>query len=389
MTPPVTQIGTQTGIHTGTAPLASAKRIIIKTGSALIADAAGNPRADWLANLASDIAKWRRADKQIILVTSGAIALGKARLGRPSLRRLEEKQAAAALGQPRLMAALDAAFTPHNMSIAQALLTLEDTEHRRRWLNARATLETLLEAGILPIINENDTVATEEIRYGDNDRLAARVAQMMSADVLVLLSDVDGLYTADPAKTTSAQHIPSITALTPEIEAMAGGANENTGLGSGGMATKLAAARIAQEAGCATAITLGNRAAPLSALESGARASWVLPSLTPASARRIWIEGHIHSEGRLTIDAGAAKALSNGASLLPVGVNSVSGAFERGAMIDVVDPSGTRIAKGITAYASTDIARIAGHHTEAVEAMLGGTARRPAIIHRDDMVLEI
>lgn len=372
---------------TAPAAIQNAKRIIVKTGSALIADEAGNPRTDWLAALATDITKWRKEGREILLVTSGAIALGKASLGRKTLRRLEEKQAAAALGQPRLMAALSAAFAPHAITIAQALLTLDDTEHRRRWLNARATLETLLEAGIVPIINENDTVATEEIRYGDNDRLAARVAQMVSADVLVLLSDVDGLYTADPNIDPAAQHIPTVAALTPAIDAMAGGINQSAGLGSGGMATKIAAARIAQDAGCATAITLGSRQAPLSALESGARASWILPSLTPANARRSWIEGHIQPEGTLTVDAGAAKALQDGASLLPVGVKAISGAFERGAIIDVLDHAGQRVAKGMTAYSSADIAIIAGQQSDTVEELLGGTARRPAIIHRNDLVL--
>lgn len=367
--------------------LSDAKRIIVKTGSALIADQNGNPHTDWLGGLAKDISKWRAKGQDIILVTSGAIALGKASLGHETLRRLDEKQAAAALGQPRLMAALEAAFSPRGITIAQALLTLEDTEHRRRWLNARATLETLLEAGIVPIINENDTVATEEIRYGDNDRLAARVAQMVSADVLVLLSDVDGLYTADPGKDAHAKHIPVLKELGPEIDDMAGGANPEAGVGSGGMATKIAAARIAQDAGCATVIARGNHTAPLSALETGARASWILPSLSPSNARKTWLKGHIHPEGSLTIDAGAITALQSGASLLPVGVASVAGPFERGAILGILNAEGDLIAKGITAYSAVDIARIAGQKTDQVEALLGGEARRPAIIHRDDLVL--
>ena len=367
--------------------LSDAKRIIVKTGSALIADQNGNPYTDWIGGLAKDISKWRADVRDIILVTSGAIALGKASLGHETLRRLDEKQAAAALGQPRLMAALEAAFSPRGITIAQALLTLEDTEHRRRWLNARATLETLLEAGIVPIINENDTVATEEIRYGDNDRLAARVAQMVSADVLVLLSDVDGLYTADPGKDAHAKHIPVLKELGPEIDDMAGGANPEAGVGSGGMATKIAAARIAQDAGCATVITCGNHTAPLSALETGARASWILPSLSPSNARKTWLKGHIHPEGSLTIDAGAITALQSSASLLPVGVASVAGPFKRGAILGILNAEGDLIAKGITAYSAVDIARIAGQKTDQVEALLGGEARRPAIIHRDDLVL--
>lgn len=373
---------------TDTSPLASAKRIIIKTGSALIADEAGQARSDWLASLSTDIAKWRAAGREIILVTSGAIALGKSSLGRGKPRRLEEKQAAAALGQPRLMAALADAFAPHGLTVAQALLTLEDTEHRRRWLNARATLETLLDAGILPVINENDTVATEEIRYGDNDRLAARVAQMVSADVLVLLSDVDGLYTGDPGKQVDAAHIPVITEITPDIEAMASGANEASGVGSGGMATKLAAARIAQEAGCATLITLGNRPAPLMALESGARASWILATETPANARKSWLKGHIQAEGTLTIDAGAITALRDGASLLPVGVLAVSGHFERGAILNVQDEAGTIIATGISSYSAANIALIAGRQSDEIDEILGCTARRPAILHRNDLALK-
>jgi len=368
-------------------PLQTANRVIIKTGSALIADEDGNARSGWLANLASDIAKWHAGGREVILVTSGAIALGKSNLNCDQPRRLEEKQAAAALGQPRLMAALADAFVSHDLIIAQALLTLENTENRRSWLNARATLETLLDASIIPVINENDTIATEEIRYGDNDRLAARVAQMVSADVLVLLSDVDGLYTADPSKDENAKHLPIIRDLTPEIEAMASGANEVSGVGSGGMTTKLTAARIAQEAGCATVITLGNRPAPLGALEAGDRASWILATDTPANAKQSWLKGHIHSEGTLTIDTGAIKALKDGASLLPVGVVSVTGQFERGAILSVEDKAGTQIAKGITAYSATDISLIAGHQSENIEAILGEKARRPAIIHRNDLVL--
>lgn len=373
---------------TGPTLLASAKRIIVKTGSALIADEAGQPRTSWLNSLAADIAQWRADDREIVLVTSGAIALGKAALGRDKLKRLEDKQAAAALGQPRLMAALDLAFSPHAITTAQALLTLADTENRRRWLNARATLDTLLEAGILPVINENDTVATEEIRYGDNDRLAARVAQMISADVLVLLSDIDGLYTADPAKSPDATHIPEIYTLTPEIEAMAGAANQSAGVGSGGMTTKLAAARIAQDAGCATVITLGKRNRPLSALKTTERQSWILPSQTPANARKSWLKGHIQADGALTVDEGAITALQNGASLLAVGVCAVDGQFERGAIVSVQDTDGRPLAKGITAYSAADIARIAGHQSEEIDAILGGTARRPAVIHRNDLVLD-
>ncbi len=367
-------------------PLARARRVVVKTGSALIA-ADGRARTAWLAALAADIAERRAAGQQIVLVSSGAIALGRDRLGPTAPRRLEEKQAAAALGQPILMAVLAEAFRPHAIPVAQALLTLSDTEARRRWLNARATLETLLAAGALPVINENDTVATDEIRYGDNDRLAARVAQMLSADVLVLLSDIDGLYTADPRREPAARHLPELTAITPEHEAMAGSANAGAGVGSGGMATKLAAARIAFGAGCATAITLGDRPRPLRDLLGGARATWILPDLTPDRARTAWLRGHLKPEGTLRIDDGAVRALAGGASLLPVGITSVDGRFERGAAVSVIGPDAAVVAIGITAYSAADIARIRGLKSDALEAVLGWRGR-PAIIHRDDLVLE-
>ena len=367
-----------------TSPLENAKRIVVKTGSSLIASPDGTAKSEWLASLASDIANWRKQGRNVLLVTSGAVAIGRPILGVKG-QRLDEKQAAAALGQPRLMNALDQAFAPHNLRVAQALLTPDDTENRRRWLNARATLETLLEAGAVPVINENDTVTTEEIRYGDNDRLAARVAQMVSADVLVLLSDVDGLYTSDPRLKSDATHIPVIAELTADIEAMAGGA-DTQGVGSGGMTTKLVAARIARNAGCATAITLGSRTSPLAALEAGEKASWILPDVSPDTARKSWLKGHLNPEGVLTIDAGAADALQSGASLLPIGIVDVAGQFERGAALSVQTRSGTIIAKGITAYSAADIRAIAGQHTDNVADILG-VARRPAIIHRNDIAL--
>lgn len=366
--------------------LACARRIVIKTGSALIARR-GAPRAEWIAALAGDIAALRADGKQVLLVSSGAIALGAAALPGGKAKRLEEKQAAAAFGQPRLMAALGEAFRPHDIALAQSLLTLDDTEHRRRWLNARATLETLLTAGGLPVINENDTVATDEIRYGDNDRLAARVAQMVSADLLILLSDVDGLYTADPQTDPAARHIAELSEITAAHESMAGGANRAAGVGSGGMATKLAAAKIAHAAGCATVITEGRADAPLSALAEGARATWIIPSLTPDRARAAWLASHLKPEGALSIDAGAARALAGGASLLPVGVTGVTGRFERGAAVDITGPDGTRIGRGVTAYSAADIARIAGRQSEEVADLLGFRGR-PAVVHRNDMVLE-
>jgi glutamate 5-kinase len=371
---------------TPTDQLRNAKRLVIKVGSALIAEA-GKARQHWLDALAQDIAERRAAGQEIILVSSGAIALGRHHLGPDRPRKLEEKQAAAALGQPLLMAALAQAFAPHGITPAQALLTLEDTENRRRWLNARATLETLLGAGALPVINENDSVATDEIRYGDNDRLAARVAQMMSADVLVLLSDIDGLYTADPRQDPSAKHLAIIHDLNPEHDAMASGSNSQAGLGSGGMITKLMAARIAQSAGCATIITRGDADRPLTALLNGARATWIPSALTPDTARQIWLKGHLTPEGAILVDPGAAKALSEGASLLPVGVTTTEGAFARGAAVAIRDPGGRTIAKGISAYSSADIERIAGLQSDQIEQELGFRGR-PAIVHRNDLVLE-
>jgi len=364
----------------------SAKRIVVKIGSALVAEA-GSARQAWLNTLATDIAARRAVGQEVILVSSGAIALGRNRLapGRP--RKLEEKQAAAALGQPLLMAAISQAFAAHDTAVAQTLLTLEDTENRRRWLNARATLETVLGAGAVPIINENDSVATDEIRYGDNDRLAARVAQMLSADALILLSDVDGLYTADPRNDAAAEHIPVIETLTPDHDAMAGDSNRSADLGSGGMATKLIAARIAQGAGCMTVITLGTPDHPIEALLHGAKATWVLPSMSPEKAREVWLRGHLTPEGTFRVDEGAARALSGGASLLPVGVAQVEGRFARGAAVAIKNAAGVLIGKGVTAYSSDDATRIAGLHSDQVEEELGYRGR-PALVHRDDLILE-
>ncbi|MEO0983252.1 MAG: glutamate 5-kinase [Pseudomonadota bacterium] len=367
-----------------TDPLSNARRIVVKIGSALVADAKeGRPRAAWIGDLAADLAALRDDGKDVMLVSSGAIALGRRRLGPHPPRRLEEKQAAAALGQPLLMGAMAEAFAPLGIDVAQALLTLDDTERRRRWLNARATLETLLEAGALPVINENDSVATDEIRYGDNDRLAARVAQMVSADVLVLLSDIDGLYTADPRKDPSAKHVAILRAVGPEHEAMAGDAHA----GSGGMATKLAAAKIAHAAGCATAITLGDRERPLRALADRARATWILPKTDPETARRSWLRGHLTPEGSIVVDDGAARALETGASLLPVGVSAVAGRFQRGAAVSVKTKAGAMIAKGVVAYSAEEIDRIKGLQSDAAEAILGFRGR-PAVIHRNDLVLD-
>ncbi|MEM9226051.1 MAG: glutamate 5-kinase [Pseudomonadota bacterium] len=366
--------------------LAEAKRIVVKVGSALIAEAS-EVRQDWLNALSADITALRGQGKGVILVCSGSIAIGRRFLGEERPRKLADKQAAAALGQPLLMAALSDAFALHNVPVAQSLLTIEDTENRRRWLNARATINALLGANALPVINENDTVATDEIRYGDNDRLAARVAQMMGAEVLVLLSDIDGLYTADPRTSSAAEHVPIVTDLTDDIVAMAGEANVSEDVGSGGMVTKLAAAKIALAAGCATAIALGDRRAPLRALSDGAKATWIIPAITPDKAREAWLRGHLALEGVIYIDKGAQDALAKGASLLPVGLTAVEGQFGRGAAIAVKSQDGDMIGKGLTAYSSDDAAAIIGLRSEDVEAKLGYRGR-PAIVHRDDFVFE-
>ena len=371
-------------------PLSSARRIVIKVGSALLVDGeSGAADRQWLAALAADVAALRAEGKQVLIVSSGSIALGRRRLGLPARGELElaEKQAAAAAGQSVLMRAWEEAFDPHGLTTAQVLLTRDDTETRRRWLNARATVDTLLKLGAIPVVNENDTVATEEIRYGDNDRLAARVAQMIGADLLILLSDVDGLYTADPRRDPSAAHIPQVDAFTPSLEAMAEGANASGGVGTGGMATKIAAARIAHGAGCATLVTLGRRegAGPLQAMEAGAKATLFAAHATPAAAYKQWIAGSLAPQGTLVVDAGAATALRGGKSLLPAGVTAVEGQFGKGDAVAVRGPDGHDLARGLSAYGSADAAAIKGLRSHAIEAALG--YRGPsALIHRDDMV---
>jgi glutamate 5-kinase len=375
-----------------TSPLSKARRVVIKVGSSLLIDQeTGQPHAARFFALAADAAKLRAEGKAIVIVSSGAVAFGRRALGlKPGKLRLEEKQAAAAAGQPKLMRAWEDALAKHNAPVAQALLTLDDTEQRRRWLNARSTLETLLERGAIPIVNENDTVATEEIRYGDNDRLAARVAQMLGADVLVLLSDIDGLYDADPRSSPRAQHIPEVRKLTPEIVAMAGGANAAAGVGSGGMATKIDAARIAMTAGCSTLITLGTNAAadagPIAAIAAGARGTWFLPDLSPETARRQWLKGALKPAGVVRIDAGAAAALKSGKSLLSAGVTGVAGRFERGDAVDVIGPDGKTIARGVSAYSAEDAFKLIGRKSDDFESILGYRGR-PSLIHVDDMVL--
>jgi glutamate 5-kinase len=368
------------------ASLASAKRLIVKIGSALLVDEeSGGIRRKWLDALADDVAALRERGAAVILVSSGAIAVGRRHLGlETGTLRLEEKQAAAATGQIRLAHAYQETLARHHITVAQILLTLGDTEERRRHLNARSTLSTLLKMGAVPVINENDTVATAEIRFGDNDRLAARVAAMISADTLVLLSDIDGLYTADPRRDERATHIAEITEMTADIEAMAGEAP--AGYSSGGMVTKLAAARIAMSAGCRMAIADGRRMNPLQAILDGGTCSWFLPASEPKTARKRWIAGSLKPSGTLTVDAGALAALKSGRSLLPAGVIKVEGRFERGDAVIVADTAGNEVARGLTAYSARDARHIMGHKSREIAGLLGYRGR-DEMIHRDDLVL--
>jgi glutamate 5-kinase len=369
-------------------PLATARRIVVKVGSALLVDAkTGRLNRTWLQTLVDDLLRLRRRGAQLILVSSGAIALGRRHLGLPSgTLRLEESQAAAAVGQIRLAHAYKELLDEAGVTVAQVLLTLEDSEQRTRYLNARATLEALLSLNALPVINENDTVATAEIRYGDNDRLAARVAQMASADCLVLLSDVDGLYSADPNLDPAAQFIERVPQITPEIEAMAG--RSASDVGSGGMATKIAAARIAVHAGCHMCIASGHQRHPIRRIESGARSTWFMPHSTPVAARKQWIAGTLRPAGAVRIDAGAMRALQGGKSLLPAGVTGTLGRFEAGDTIGVVGSDGIEIARGIASYSDGDATRILGRKSSEIESILGYRGR-DELIHRDDLVMNL
>jgi glutamate 5-kinase len=368
--------------------LETARRIVVKVGSSLLVDDnTGAANHAWLTAFAADAARIKARGQQLLVVSSGAVALGRRRLGL-GRRKLDlpGKQAAAAAGQSLLMHAWEQAFAPHDIIAAQVLLTLDDTETRSRWLNARATMEILLGLGVVPVVNENDTLATEEIRYGDNDRLAARVAQMIGADLLVLLSDIDGLYTGDPRTDPDARHVPLVSEMSAAIDAMAGGANADAGVGSGGMATKLMAARIAAAAGCATLITLGKRPAPLGAVEDGALATLFQPSTTPAAAYKAWIAGSLSPQGSLVVDAGACAALQAGKSLLPAGVRAVIGRFEKGDAVVVRDEAGREIARGLSRYDAADAEKIMGRRSGDIEAALGYTAG-PTLIHADDLAL--
>jgi glutamate 5-kinase len=366
--------------------LREARRVVVKVGSALLVDpASGKLDRAWLEALAADLADMRRRGQEVVVVSSGAIALGRGPLGLATGRlRLEENQAAAAVGQIRLAHAWTEVLEQQGLTVAQVLLTLGDTEQRRRYLNARSTLFTLLRLGAMPVINENDTVATAEIRYGDNDRLAARVAQMVSADCLVLLSDVDGLYSTDPARDTDARFIPEVVRITAEIETMAGGASST--VGSGGMATKLIAGKIALAAGCHMCVASGRQSHPLRRIEHGARCTWFVAEASPLTVRKQWIAGSLQPVGELHVDEGAARALRDGRSLLPAGVTGVAGRFGRGDPVIVRGPDGAEIARGLCAYSSADAARISGRRSQELESLLGYRGR-DEMIHRDDLVL--
>ncbi|MDQ2093043.1 glutamate 5-kinase [Rhodalgimonas zhirmunskyi] len=367
------------------APLSEARRIVIKIGSALLVDRTSRGlRAEWLKSLAEDVAWLKQGGADVVLVSSGSIALGRGALGLSTGElALEQAQAAAAVGQIRLARAYEEALAPYGITTAQVLVTLEDSANRRRYLNSRATLETLLSLGAVPIVNENDTVATDEIRYGDNDRLAAQVAVTVGADQLVLLSDVDGFYSANPGLDPTARRFERIDEITAEIEAMAGDAG--TGLSKGGMKTKLMAAKTAIGAGCAMAITLGIPNNPLKALENGANATWFTAQGDPQAARKRWIAS-MKPRGALSVDDGAARALHRGNSLLPAGITLVTGSFGRGEPVEILDGHGHKIGQGLSRYTSDEAQAIKGHHSSEIEPLLGYPGRS-VLIHRDDMAL--
>ncbi len=367
------------------AALSTARRVVVKIGSALLVDGQdGVLRSDWLAALAQDVAWLKGQGKDVVLVSSGSIALGRGVLGLGGgALPLEQSQAAAAVGQIRLARAYEEALAPHGITTAQVLVTLEDSANRRRYLNARATLEQLLGLGVVPIVNENDTVATDEIRYGDNDRLAAQVAVTVGADCLVLLSDVDGFYDDNPNINPEAKRYGIIEKITAEIEAQAGDAG--SGLSKGGMKTKLIAARMATEAGCAMAITLGTTDNPLQSMEDGAPATWFQAQTDPQAARKRWIAA-MKPRGEIRLDAGAVTALESGKSLLPAGITGVEGAFGRGDPVTIARPDGSRLGQGLTRYTADEARAIKGRHTREIAEILGAPGRA-TLIHRDDMVL--
>ena len=368
------------------ARIAEAKRIVVKIGSVLLVDDnSGTLHNAWLNSLGKDVAALRDRGHEVILVSSGAIALGRRYLGlKPGELKLEEKQAAAAVGMVRLAQSYQETLNKFDLSVAQILLTLDDSENRRRYLNARSTIMTLLRVGVVPLINENDTIATDEIRFGDNDRLAARVASMVSADLLILLSNINGLYTADPAQDKAAKLVPTVTEITHEIEAMA--SNTVTSDSSGGMPTKLAAAKQCLGAGCRMIICEGRGMFPLKSLENGSDCTWFIPSGNPQTARKRWISGSLQSLGSVIVDDGAVAALERGRSLLPAGILRIEGTFQRGDAITIMKRDGSEFGRGLIAYSSEDATQIIGHKTGEIEDLLGYRGR-DEIIHRDDLVI--
>jgi len=366
--------------------LAPYRRVVVKIGSALLVGGrSGRLRRDWLDAAAEDVARLASGGAEMLIVSSGAIALGRGVLGLPAgPLRLEESQAAAAVGQIALARAWAEVLGAHGLTAGQILLTLGDTEGRRRYLNARATIGTLIRMKAVPVINENDTVATSEIRYGDNDRLAARVATMMGADLLVLLSDIDGLYTAPPHLDPTAKLIPVVERVTPEIEAVAGGAASE--LSRGGMKTKVDAARIATAAGTAMVIASGKVAHPLAAIDAGGTCTWFRAEATPATARKTWIAGHLEPRGALVIDDGARRALREGRSLLPAGVTEVEGGFARGDLVVIRAADGRELGRGLVAYDAADALLLRGRNSREIETILGHSGRSE-MIHRDDLAL--
>jgi glutamate 5-kinase len=362
------------------------RRIVVKIGSSLLVNReTGQLNAEWLAALGADLAALAAGGRDILVVSSGAIALGRRILElNDSPLKLEEEQAAAAVGQIALARAWAVMLGEYGITAGQILLTLGDTEERRRYLNARSTITTLLRLKAVPIINENDTVATNEIRYGDNDRLAARVASMMSADLLVLLSDVNGLYSAPPGVNPDAEFIDLVERVTPEIEAMAGSAG--TSLSRGGMQTKIEAARIATGAGTTMVIAGGHRLNPLAAISDGQRCTWFVAETKPGTARKKWISGHLETRGAIIVDEGALRALRSGKSLLPAGVTGVRGRFQRGDAIKILGPQGEEVGRGLVAFDADDAERISGRNSAEIETILG-YAGRPEMVHRDDMVI--
>ena len=368
------------------AHLRNAKRIVVKIGSSLLVDEeSGKLRQVWLDALCDDVAAVQARGQEVLIVTSGAVAIGRGPLGMTGRKlRLEEKQAAAAAGQMRLTQAYQTSLDRHGITVAQVLVTLDDTEDRRRYINARNTLDTLLKLRAIPVVNENDSVATAEIRFGDNDRLAARVTQMISADTCVLFSDIDGLYTADPRNNPDATLVSEVREVTPEIEAMAGVSGSS--FGSGGMVTKIMAAKICVGAGCRMAIAPGKPLHPLKALEDGGRSTWFLPTAEPRAARKRWIAGSVQTLGALIVDEGAINALASGKSLLPAGVVDIAGDFERGDAVEVRAQDGRVIGKGLSAYGADDMRAIQGRKSDEIETILGYRGRSEAI-HRDDLVV--